>query len=64
MHFEYIAESVCNGLMRIGLDTKTPVILGLLCCLTEDQALERAGIGRGEFPGHNHGIDWANAALE
>lgn len=64
MHFEYIADAACHGLMRVGLDAQTPVILGVLTCLTEDQALERAGAGRGEKKGHNHGSDWGVAALE
>ncbi|CAO1631498.1 unnamed protein product [Parajaminaea phylloscopi] len=61
MHFEYIAESCCQGLMRVGLDTNTPVILGVLTCLTEEQALERSGIGKDS---HNHGEDWGTAAVE
>lgn len=64
MHFEYISESCCSGLMRVGLDTGIPVILGVLTALTEDQALERSGVGRGANKGHNHGIDWGNAAVE
>lgn len=48
MHFEYICDAVSHGLMRVQLDTGTPVIFGVLTCITEDQALERAGIGRGE----------------
>lgn len=64
MHFEYISESCCSGLMRIGLDTGVPVILGVLTALTEDQALERSGVGRGQNKGHNHGLDWGNAAVE
>lgn len=47
MHFEYICDSVSHGLMRVQLDTGTPVIFGVLTALTDDQALERAGIGRG-----------------
>ena len=47
MHFEYICEAVTQGLMRVQLDTGTPVVFGVLTCLTEDQAMERAGIGRG-----------------
>ncbi|TPX31333.1 6,7-dimethyl-8-ribityllumazine synthase, partial [Synchytrium endobioticum] len=35
MHFEYIAESATQGLMRVGLDTGIPVIFGVLTCLTE-----------------------------
>ncbi|KAI0748490.1 Lumazine synthase [Daedaleopsis nitida] len=64
MHFEYICESVSHALMRVQLDTGVPVIFGVLTALTDDQALERAGIGRGESKGHNHGEDWALAAVE
>jgi 6,7-dimethyl-8-ribityllumazine synthase len=66
MHFEYICEAVSQGLMRVGLDTGVPVIFGVLTCLTEEQALERAGVavkGR-EGKEHNHGVDWAKAAVE
>ncbi|EPQ29516.1 uncharacterized protein PFL1_02735 [Pseudozyma flocculosa PF-1] len=64
MHFEYISESCCQGLMKVGLDTNVPVILGVLTALTEDQALERSGVGRNGNKGHNHGLDWGNAAVE
>ncbi|KAK6904352.1 6,7-dimethyl-8-ribityllumazine synthase [Kwoniella mangroviensis CBS 8886] len=65
MHFEYICDSVTHGLMRIQLDTGTPVVFGVLTALNDDQALERAGIGRGEKgKGHNHGEDWGLAAVE
>lgn len=64
MHFEYIADATSHGLMRVGLDSKIPVIFGLLTCLTEDQAFERAGLGRGTSKGHNHGIDWGQGAIE
>ena len=64
MHFEYISDSVSHALMKVQLDTGVPVIFGVLTALSEDQALERAGIGRGEDKGHNHGEDWGNAAVE
>ncbi|WVF65604.1 6,7-dimethyl-8-ribityllumazine synthase [Kwoniella sp. CBS 6097] len=65
MHFEYICDAVTHGLMRVQLDSGTPVVFGVLTALTDDQALERAGIGRGEKgPGHNHGEDWGLAAVE
>ena len=64
MHFEYISESVSHALMRVQLDTGVPVIFGVLTALTDDQALDRAGIGRGENKGHNHGEDWGSAAVE
>lgn len=63
MHFEYICESVSHALMRVQLDSGVPVIFGVLMALDEDQALERAGIGRVK-KGHNHGEDWASAAVE
>ena len=62
MHFEYIADAVSNGLMRIGLDTGVPVIFGLLTVLHEKQAMARAGMVDGEI--HNHAIDWGSAAVE
>ncbi|PIA14188.1 dimethylribityllumazine synthase [Coemansia reversa NRRL 1564] len=64
MHFEYIAEAVSQGIMRVGLDTGVPTIFGVLTCLSDEQAMERAGIGRGEKKGHNHGLDWGAAAVE
>jgi len=64
MHFEYISDAVTHGLMKVQLDTGVPVIFGVLTALTEEQALERAGLGPGENQGHNHGIDWASAAVE
>lgn len=60
-HFEYIAEAVSKGLMQVGLDSGIPVIFGVLTCLNEQQALERAGLTE---HGHNHGEDWAMAAIE
>ncbi|KAI5918492.1 6,7-dimethyl-8-ribityllumazine synthase [Camillea tinctor] len=59
MHFEYIADAVSQGLMRVGLDLGVPVIFGVLTVLNDDQAKSRAGIG-----GHNHGEDWGLAAVE
>ncbi|KAJ3149690.1 hypothetical protein HDU86_006867 [Geranomyces michiganensis] len=65
MHFEYIADAASHGLMRVGLDARRPVIFGILTCLTEDQAKERAGIaGAAGNEGHNHGRDWGLAAVE
>jgi 6,7-dimethyl-8-ribityllumazine synthase len=64
MHFEYISDAVSHGLMRVQLDSGVPVIFGVLTALEEDQALERAGIGRGENKGHNHGEDYGTAAVE
>ncbi|KAF5373906.1 hypothetical protein D9758_000891 [Tetrapyrgos nigripes] len=64
MHFEYICDAVSHSLMKIQVDTGVPVIFGVLTALTDDQALERAGIGKGANKGHNHGEDWGLAAVE
>ncbi|KAK4117048.1 Lumazine synthase [Canariomyces notabilis] len=61
MHFEYIAESVSHGLMRLSLDTGVPVIFGVLTVLNDEQAKARAGLIEGS---HNHGEDWGLAAVE
>ncbi|KAJ6137643.1 6-7-dimethyl-8-ribityllumazine synthase [Penicillium samsonianum] len=63
MHFEYIADAVSHGLMRVQLDSGVPVIFGLLTVLTEEQGLERAGLGK-DSTMHNHGEDWGSAAVE
>jgi 6,7-dimethyl-8-ribityllumazine synthase len=65
MHFEYIADAVSHGLMRVQLDGNVPVIFGLLTLLSDEQGLMRAGIGgKGGNEGHNHGEDWGSAAVE
>lgn len=62
MHFEYICESVVHQLMRLNFELGLPVIFGVLTCLTEDQAMQRAGLVEGKM--HNHGEDWGAAAVE
>ncbi|KAI1113604.1 6,7-dimethyl-8-ribityllumazine synthase [Nemania sp. NC0429] len=61
MHFEYIADAVSQGLMRVGLDLGVPVVFGVLTVLDDEQARARAGLATG---GHNHGEDWGLAAVE
>ena len=60
MHFEYIADAVAKAIMKVGLKTNVPVIFGVLTCLSEEQAMKRAGF----HGGHNHGEDWALTAIE
>jgi 6,7-dimethyl-8-ribityllumazine synthase len=61
MHFEYISDSVSQGLMRVQLDAGVPVVFGLLTVLDEKQGHARSGLSEG---GHNHGEDWGSAAVE
>ena len=65
MHFEYIAEAVSHGIMKVQLDSGVPVVFGVLTCLTEDQARSRAGLKTSDGKeGKNHGGDWARTAVE
>ena len=42
-HFQYVCDSVTEGLTRVALDEETPVGNGVLTVEEEDQAYERAG---------------------
>ena len=42
-HFDYVCDTVTAGLLRVGLDERTPVGNGVLTVETEEQAWERAG---------------------
>ena len=58
-HFEFIAQAVANGIMRVSLDYNTPVIFGVLTCDTMEQAQDRAG---GKYG--NKGAEAAYTALK
>ena len=62
MHFEYISEAVTQGVMRLNIDYKMPVVYGVLSVFNEEQAKQRAGM-MGESS-HNHGVDWGNTVVE
>lgn len=42
-HFDYVCDSVTQGLTRIALDEGTPIGNGVLTTETEQQAIDRAG---------------------
>lgn len=42
-HFEYVCDSVTDGLTRISLDQRTPIGNGVLTCDTHEQAVARSG---------------------
>jgi len=58
-HFDYVAGATAQGVMTAGLETDTPVILGVLTTDDEEQALARAGGAEG-----NKGEEAAVTALE
>ena len=59
-HFDYVCDSVTEGLTRIALDCETPVGNGVLTCNTEQQAIDRAG---GKGAAENKGREAMAAAL-
>lgn len=42
-HFDYICQAVAYGITEVGLNTRKPVIFGVLTTLNKQQALERSG---------------------
>jgi len=58
-HFDYIAGQSSKGLSQLALESKVPVIYGILTCDTVDQAVDRAGTKSG-----NRGWQAALTALE
>lgn len=58
-HFEFISQAVAQGCMRLGMDTLTPVIFGVLTTDTFEQARDRAGGKHG-----NKGDEAAVAAIQ
>lgn len=42
-HFDYVCDSVTQGLTRIALDQRTPIGNGVLTCDTHQQAVDRSG---------------------
>ncbi len=58
-HFNYITAETTKGIAKISLDTRLPVIYGLITADSLDQAIERAGTKAG-----NKGWDAALSAIE
>ncbi len=57
-HHEMVGQSVSHALQRVALDTRTPVINGVIVANSVEQARERC-VGR-----INRGAEFAQAALE
>ena len=58
-HFDLVANAVSTGVARVALESKMPVIFGVLTTDNLEQAIERAGAKAG-----NKGWDAALAAIE
>ena len=58
LHHELVATAAAHGLVRVALETRTPVINGVIVAENERQAAARCG-GR-----IDRGVEFARAALE
>ena len=58
-HFDFIAQAVSDGIMKMGLEYSKPVIFSVLTCNTMEQAEDRAGGKHG-----NKGVEGAMSALK
>lgn len=58
-HYDFICDSVANGIMNVGLKANIPVAFGVLTTHNLEQARERAGGGYG-----NKGEDSAYTVLK
>jgi 6,7-dimethyl-8-ribityllumazine synthase len=50
-HFDYVAGECARGIMQAGLDTRVPVIFGVLTVDQVEQAIERAALALGDKGG-------------
>jgi 6,7-dimethyl-8-ribityllumazine synthase len=57
-HYDYVCNQVSDGCQRVALDTKLPVVFGVLTVDNEQQAKERVGGKEG-----HKGIEAADTAL-
>jgi 6,7-dimethyl-8-ribityllumazine synthase len=58
-HFDFIAQAVADGIMKVGLKYSKPVIFSVLTCNNMQQAEDRAGGKHG-----NKGVEGAVSALK
>ncbi len=58
-HFDYVAAEAAKGIAQAGLQSKLPVVFGVLTTETLEQAVQRAGAKSG-----NKGADAALVAIE
>lgn len=58
-HFDFIAAEATKGIAKLAMDTKMPVIFGIITADNLNQAIERAGTKSG-----NKGWDAALSAIE
>lgn len=58
-HFDYVCQSVTQGITSLNSDGPVPVIFGVLTVLNEQQALDRCG-----GPAGHKGVEAAQTAMQ
>ncbi|HSP88086.1 MAG TPA: 6,7-dimethyl-8-ribityllumazine synthase [Ignavibacteriaceae bacterium] len=58
-HFEYISQAATDGIMKVGLKHRIPIVFGVITTYTEEQAEARAGEKE-----NNKGWEAAETAIE
>lgn len=58
-HYDYVCNEVSKGVAQVGLNSRVPVLFGVLTTENIEQAIERAGTKSG-----NKGYDCALSAIE
>lgn len=58
-HFDFVAAEVSKGIAKVGLESGIPVIFGVVTTNNLEEAINRAGLKRG-----NKGAEAARVALE
>lgn len=58
-HYDYVANQAASGIASVGIETRVPVIFGVVTTETIEQAIERSGTKAG-----NKGAEAAKTAIE
>lgn len=58
-HFDFISHSCANGITQASLETKKPIIFGVLTTNDEQQAIQRASLLK-----DNKGAEFAQSAMQ
>lgn len=53
-HFDYVCKLVTEGILKVMLEQKTPVAMGVITCNTEEEAVARTSLGAGHLDAIMH----------
>ena len=59
-HYEYISQAVSNGIMLVSIESKVPIVFGVITCQNSDLAKDRSGSNLED----NKGYEVAKVAIE